>query len=406
MQQKTKTLTILATTSTRSHKQDCTKAKQSMQTQVKLSTFVKEKVNLSLGLSNEITLDMLSHRELCLKEGVDKLQVDGDGNELVRKNMDGIRLGLDFIELIPTSHGENPYDANRDVLDGSSQTVLLALENGVNRLIAHYADLFIRSVQGDKDDWITSASYASHRDKMITDVREALLSSYFLGWHDGHEHGKRELNIMLGNNPSAATWYSYVLPLLTTSERCDKRKEATKSSRFALVPVRIDLPADRTEQWNSLLHKLEDAIDSLETVTLNLLRFRVRLFFLRQKFTPVNLGSSEKFETLICSKVAVVTEKMYNMGFFNGVEEGQAHVKESYKRFRDDKVYALLDDNKRMWTLVDTAVSFSCECGQCPPCIGKKTRTSSGGKLLNRRFAADELRSIAKECVGIQFEKR
>ena len=372
---------------------------------MKLADFIKADVELSLNLANEISLDMEENRRLCLKE-INQPQKDVDGQAIQQIPMDAIRLGMDFTFDPTTSAGESPYDANREHLYGCRERVVSAFENVVNRLLPHYAERFIRlaEVEGSGCTYgvVPTEGPQEFCEKLITEVQDPLFSAYVLGTYDGFEHGQGQLRTMLGRNPASAIWYPYIKFMDEDKESWDHRNRVSGS--YEKLPVGVESPEERAELFGFLLQRTLTSVESLEAVTLSLVKFRLRLFFVKGKAVPVDLDSPDKLGTLLCTKIADVVEGMYNMGFFNGIEEGQAHVKKTYSRYRDDKTYTLLGNNKSQWVFVDTMLPVPCDCSQCPRCVSK-AKYPSGLKLSNIVFSADHLkndrseeRRVGKEC--------
>ena len=251
-----------------------------------------------------------------------------------------------------------------------------AIELGIESLAGYFSKIQLEDFNlgyfrsGDSLDSII--------ESLNTGTRKCTWLSYLLGTNHGREEGQLVLKTILGDLPTCSKMYA-----------CEPYQEdslAQVHPGVVRVKVKIETPDMREDKHSSLLDKNGKCLELVEAGVKKAVDLRVQMIVYESGTdeTPQSRLQQELLGRHLQNELCSIRQHIlnaiycsYDIGKFDGFEQGQNSMKDTYKDLDchcDAKIYSfattLMDGNG---TTVDLYSPVKCGCGQCIYCIRDNT---------------------------------
>ena len=347
------------------------------------------RIQLEFGLANDLVEHLRCDRRDAIAEYYDE---EPDP----REEMDGVRLGRDFLSS-PKTFNDVPkctknYKQFTDCVNQIDRVILL----GVLDLAKHFLSRFLEKEESDGD---VSDTYDTVPvlDRIIHGFSDSITnrceSFYSIGKNDGFEDGISQLMAVLGENPREAAWYPSTGASIQGGPTSRQLLAASATGRIYL-PLAVKSRREVDCEFSGLLERTRTLMLGLELAITNMVRFAQRQFITKRATTPSDIFRNNNATIELRNQTLRCAKHLYEVGLRVGFQLGQESVKKTYgPEYKDEKIYCLGARGEHL-IVVDTTRPSDCSCEGCPRCIDKKNDATWGIQLRN---VQQELIGIARE---------
>lgn len=285
-----------------------------------------------------------------------------------------IRLSTDFVNNPEVIYPTVITDDVKTLRTSLGNKAWSAFELAVERMVVYDSKTQLEDY--DSDEWPSDEIDEVYGD-FNHDVRKALWHCYLLGKKNGTDEGRLVLNKLLGgNDPSSSKVYKY--KKITEPKLLPYGPPNPKAVTYK---IEVQTPHARDKIHRHMLFRQRRYLKSVEHGLKEVVKLRVKLAMGRGLGSPDEVFRGlKKFQGYAHEHLWNAVHNAYDIGRFQGFEEGQKSIKKIYENeiwyTADSKIYSFVTTLKGNEIVVDLGSAKDegqCECQACIHCIRTKT---------------------------------
>ena len=293
--------------------------------------------------------------------------VEGEGDVTIVFDKT-IRLGEDWLDKPVILQKKKLSQEIRVLRDRLSNRALAAVELGVEDL--HTCVSKVKLEDYERNEW-PHTDVQGFQKRLSSALQRCFWLAYRAGHDEGLEEGQMVLKTILGKCPSSSRVYKY--------EKRSCFLPIREKASDVHLKLNVEDANERERKYSSMLFKYGKALFSVECGLKNVIDQRIEITVQQSDSKPSettrHLGIDyHHLRTEINNCVYTV----FDIGQFDGFEEGQNSVKDTYKDLGchlDGKIYTFATTSTQYGITLDEDSDERCMCGQCFRCWTAETTT-------------------------------